>query len=83
MFTINELFVKKKEALEFLKRLHENMKEGAHLLIVDSAGSFSEVRVAGRKYMVYELIDFFPGFQKVVSENATWYRLLLIFRIHY
>jgi 25S rRNA (uracil2843-N3)-methyltransferase len=47
---------------------------GAFLLIVDSAGDFSEIRVGTKTYMVYTLLDYIKGFKKILMENARWYR---------
>jgi archaeosine-15-forming tRNA-guanine transglycosylase len=55
---MNELISTSKKAfVKFIAGLVENMKTGSHLLVVDSAGSFSEAQVNGHEYM-YGLISY-------------------------
>ena len=91
MFVMNELFVKKAQAMELVQSLVRNMKKGAHLLVkstaycgfdfsnsyakvVESAGSFSHLKVGNKTYMVHMLLDAIKDLQPVVSEDARWYR---------
>ncbi|KAJ3073339.1 hypothetical protein HDU98_001752 [Podochytrium sp. JEL0797] len=54
-FILNELLANsKREFVQFVKLLVMGMKEGACLVVVDSAGSFSEVNVGSRKKKVAE-----------------------------
>ncbi|ORX88752.1 hypothetical protein K493DRAFT_341096 [Basidiobolus meristosporus CBS 931.73] len=75
MFVMNELFVTKKRAMDMISLLIKNMRKGSHLLIVDSAGSFSNLKVGERTYMIYMLFDALKNhFAPVISDNARWYR---------
>ncbi|KAG9290602.1 hypothetical protein G9A89_011565 [Geosiphon pyriformis] len=74
MFVMNELFVNKKAAIEMIQLLAKNMRKGTHLLIVDSAGSFSNLNVGGKTYMIYFLLDALKEFDVVVSHDSVWYR---------
>lgn len=50
MFTLNELFgVSLPKATAFLLRLTTAMSSGAHLLVVDSPGSYSEIRLGKKR----------------------------------
>ncbi|KAI9494989.1 hypothetical protein BDB00DRAFT_955136 [Zychaea mexicana] len=74
MFVMNELFVKKAAAMEMVQSLVTNMKKGAHLLVVESAGSFSHLKVGNKTYMVHMLLDAIKDLQSVISDDARWYR---------
>ncbi|KAG0741176.1 hypothetical protein G6F57_008182 [Rhizopus arrhizus] len=74
MFVINELFVKKAAALNLIQTLVKSMKSGAHLLVVESAGSFSHLKVGNKTYMVYMLLDAIQDLELVISEDSRWYR---------
>ncbi|KAI9245174.1 hypothetical protein EDC94DRAFT_628688 [Helicostylum pulchrum] len=74
MFVMNELFVKKAPSMDLIQRLVKNMKKGAHLLVVESAGSFSHLKVGNKTYMVYMLLDAIKDLEVVVAEDSRWYR---------
>ncbi|KAI8089239.1 uncharacterized protein BX664DRAFT_280052 [Halteromyces radiatus] len=74
MFVMNELFVKKQSAMSLIQTLVASMKKGAYLLVVESAGSFSHLKVGNKTYMVYTLLDAIPDFECVISEDSRWYR---------
>ncbi|KAF7731022.1 hypothetical protein EC973_001068 [Apophysomyces ossiformis] len=74
MFVINELFVKKVPAMALIQSLVKTMKKGAHLLVVESAGSFSHLQVGNRTYMVYMLLDALKDLECIVAEDTRWYR---------
>ncbi|KAG2211680.1 hypothetical protein INT47_008777 [Mucor saturninus] len=74
MFVMNELFVKKAPAMALIQRLVKSMKKGAHLLVVESAGSFSQLKVGNKTYMVYMLLDALQDLELVVGEDSRWYR---------
>ncbi|CAG8514172.1 8517_t:CDS:10, partial [Ambispora leptoticha] len=42
--------------------------------ILDSAGSFSNIKIGENTYMIYFLLDALKGFTPVISNNSTWYR---------
>ncbi|KAG2186409.1 hypothetical protein INT43_002847 [Umbelopsis isabellina] len=74
MFVMNELFVNKAKAMALVQSLVKNMKKGAYLLVVDSAGSFSHLKVGGQTYMIYFLLDAIKSLEKVIGEDSKWYR---------
>ncbi|KAJ2962298.1 hypothetical protein NQZ79_g2528 [Umbelopsis isabellina] len=74
MFVMNELFVNKAKAMALVQNLVKNMKKGAYLLVVDSAGSFSHLKVGGQTYMIYFLLDAIKSLEKVIGEDSKWYR---------
>ncbi|KAJ3404678.1 hypothetical protein HDU80_002523 [Chytriomyces hyalinus] len=87
-FILNELLANsKKEFVAFVKVLVLGMKQGALLVVVDSAGSFSEVAVGTTSsklssqqqqqqptYMVYHLLDAIKAFEIVEQADSQWYR---------
>jgi len=75
LFTINELFNDRSKGLKFLSFLQKNMQQGAKLLILDSAGSFSHVKIGNSTHMIYKLCDYVEGFKVLHSEDSTWFRL--------
>ncbi|KAI8378530.1 hypothetical protein BD560DRAFT_389642 [Blakeslea trispora] len=74
MFVINELFVKKAAAMTLVQKMVKSMKKGAHLLVVESAGSFSHLKVGSKTYMVYTLLDAIQDLELVIGEDSRWYR---------
>ncbi|CAO0800325.1 unnamed protein product [Mucor circinelloides] len=74
MFVMNELFVKKAAAMALIQKMIKSMKKGAHLLVVESAGSFSHLKVGNKTYMVYMLLDAIQDLELVVGEDSRWYR---------
>lgn len=74
MFVMNELFVKKGPAMALIQKMIGCMKKNAHLLVVESAGSFSHLKVGNKTYMVYTLLDAIKDLEPVISEDARWYR---------
>ncbi len=83
MFTTNELFAASKvKTIELLKNITEQCKEGTLLLITESAGSYSEVKVGTKMFPVQMLTDHTlcginsNGPWEIVSQNdSIWYRL--------
>ncbi|CEP18015.1 hypothetical protein [Parasitella parasitica] len=78
MFVMNELFVKKAAAMALIQKMVETMKKGAHLLVVESAGSFSHLKVGDKTYMVYMLLDAIQDLELVVGEDSRWYRYAML-----
>ncbi|KAF9162389.1 hypothetical protein BGX20_001739 [Mortierella sp. AD010] len=74
MFVLNELFQDKKRTMLLLAKIVAVMPAGAHMLVVDSAGSFSNLKVGERVYMVYTLLDHLKDLEIVYQDDATWYR---------
>lgn len=44
------------------------------LKVVDSAGSFSELKVGKRTYATFVIFDALPQLEKVEGENSLWFR---------
>ncbi|RKP06159.1 hypothetical protein THASP1DRAFT_18836 [Thamnocephalis sphaerospora] len=60
MFVMNELFTDKRQAMR---------------LLVDSAGSFSNLKVGERTYMIYTVFDaLHEHFEPIAKEDSEWYR---------
>ncbi|KAF9193057.1 hypothetical protein BGZ51_004290 [Haplosporangium sp. Z 767] len=74
MFVLNELFQDKKRTMLLVAKVVAAMPKGAHMLVVDSAGSFSNLKVGERTYMVYMLLDHLKDLEIVYQDDATWYR---------
>ncbi|KAJ1964865.1 hypothetical protein GGI12_001164 [Dipsacomyces acuminosporus] len=75
MFVFNELFAEKANAMKFVKMIVKCVRPGAYFLLVDSAGSFSAVQVAGKSYMSYMFFDSLKQFfSPVISEDSKWFR---------
>lgn len=76
MFVLNELFqANKARAAQFITHLVKNLEINAYLLIVESAGSFSEIKVGNRDFMVFHLLDRVNSLEKVHSCDSTWHRI--------
>ncbi|KAF9976285.1 hypothetical protein BGZ73_008831 [Actinomortierella ambigua] len=74
LFVLNELFQDKKRTMLLVAKVVAAMRPGAHLLVADSAGSFSNLKVGERTYMVYMLLDHLKDLEIVYKDDATWYR---------
>ncbi|KAF9295963.1 hypothetical protein BGZ88_000985 [Linnemannia elongata] len=74
MFVLNELFQDKKRTMLLVAKIVAAMPSGAHMLVADSAGSFSNLKVGERTYMVYMLLDHLKSLEIVYQDDATWYR---------
>jgi 25S rRNA (uracil2843-N3)-methyltransferase len=92
MFTLNELFSTSiTRATAFLLALTESMSSGSWLLVVDSPGSYSEVKLGKgddsktKEYPMKWLLDHTllevacdgdnSKWTKVVSDDSRWFRL--------
>ncbi|KAF8457447.1 hypothetical protein BGX38DRAFT_1086158 [Terfezia claveryi] len=87
LFTTNELFTQStSNATAFLSSLGAKVSSGALLMIVESAGSYSMVKVGEREYPMPWLLDLIlvgrqgdedgnGVWKKIVSEDSNWYRL--------
>lgn len=80
-FTTNELVAESKQKFVALLRSLHRLKRGALFLVVESAGSYSEVLIGTKKFPVYYLLQFAlqspkqPAFELVQSTDSEWYRL--------
>ncbi|KAJ2704553.1 hypothetical protein FB645_003203 [Coemansia sp. IMI 203386] len=75
MFVFNELFSDKINVMNFVKAMVKNLRKDSHFLLVDSAGSFSSVKVGNRDYMSYMFFDSLSQhFTPVVSQDSRWFR---------
>lgn len=86
LFTTNELFTQSTvKATAFLSSLGDRVSIGTLLMVVESAGDYSTVKVGEREYPLTWLLDLIlvgrqdgesTGAWKVlVAEDSTWYRL--------
>ena len=84
MFTTNELYSQSTATTNrFLGGLAERVAAGAMLLVVESAGSYSLVKVGGREYPMTWLLDLVMlgkdgkggMWEKIVGEESRWFRL--------
>ncbi|SCU90942.1 LANO_0D10330g1_1 [Lachancea nothofagi CBS 11611] len=85
LFTTNELFMAEKaSSIRFFQRLNKDCASGCHLLIVESAGSYSHITVGTKKFPIQYLIDTLllgkrgqesTGAWDLVQEHdSLWYR---------
>lgn len=79
MFTTNELFAAQKAGtVKFLQSLSQ-CKEGTLLLIVESAGSYSEIQVGSKKfpvqYLIHHTLSMNNSWKLLESEDSRWYRV--------
>ncbi|SCU79125.1 LAME_0A07338g1_1 [Lachancea meyersii CBS 8951] len=85
LFTTNELFMAEKAAtIRFFQKLNQDCHSGCHLLIVESAGSYSHITVGSKKFPIQFLIDTLllgkrgqesTGAWDLVQEHdSLWYR---------
>ncbi|KAJ2078140.1 hypothetical protein GGI09_008102 [Coemansia sp. S100] len=75
MFIFNELFSDKANAMNFVKTIVKCVAPGNYFLLVDSAGSFSNIQINGKSYMSYMFFDSLSKhFTPVISEDSTWFR---------
>ncbi|RKO88103.1 hypothetical protein BDK51DRAFT_19192, partial [Blyttiomyces helicus] len=75
MFVLNELLATSKSGfVKLVTALVTHMPKGSLLLVVDSAGSFSDAKVGAGQYKVYTLLDAVQGLEAVVKEDSVWYR---------
>lgn len=85
-FLLNELLTTSKAGFaKFIKLLMESMAPGSFLLVVDSAGSFSECVVGSgasstnaesppSAHMVYKFLDAIHCLESLYSQDSVWYR---------
>ncbi|KAJ3128868.1 hypothetical protein HK098_003195 [Nowakowskiella sp. JEL0407] len=77
MFLLNELFASSKSAVvKLITTLVRTMKKDSLLLVVDSAGSFSNINVGGqeREYKIYMILDQLKDFEIIEKDDSRWYR---------
>lgn len=91
MFTLNELYsTSVAKTQQLLSKLTSTLHPGAHLLVVDSPGSYSTVSINGaeKKYPMQWLLDHTligsgkqgeavrePEWQKLLTDNSRWFRM--------
>ncbi|KAJ2004631.1 hypothetical protein GGI04_002445 [Coemansia thaxteri] len=75
MFVFNELFSDKSNAMNFVKTMVKCVAPGSYFLLVDSAGSFSSIKVGDKSYMSYMFFDSLgKHFTPIISEDSVWFR---------
>lgn len=85
LFTSNELFVESKAgAVKFFDNMAA-ARHGTIMVIVESAGSYSEIMVGSKKFPVHFLIHhrLDPAWELVESVDSEWYRLPEDIHLHY
>lgn len=86
LFTTNELFTQSTaKATAFISSLGDRVSIGALLMVVESAGDYSTVKVGEREYPMPWLLDLIlvgrqdkestGAWKKLVAEDSNWYRL--------
>lgn len=81
LFTTNELVAESKKGFIELFSSFKNLKKGALVVIVESAGSYSEVQIGTKKFPVHFLVHYTltrskpQQFDLVDSVDSEWYRL--------
>jgi len=86
LFTTNELFTQSTtKTTAFLSSLGDRVSIGALLVVVESAGDYSTVKVGEREYPMPWLLDLVlvgrqdeestGAWKKLVVEDSLWYRL--------
>ena len=76
-FVLNEILTSSKlKFARLVTQLTKHMPRNCLLLVVDSAGSFSETQIGSNseKYMLFDLLDAIKVLKKVTSHNSVWYR---------
>ncbi|KAI8914660.1 hypothetical protein EDD86DRAFT_260076 [Gorgonomyces haynaldii] len=75
MFLLNEILSSNKKGFVLLvQHLVKHMPKGSLLLVVDSAGSFSEVQMNEKTYMSWDFLDPLPQFEILEKQDSVWYR---------
>ncbi|RKP34489.1 hypothetical protein BJ085DRAFT_5638, partial [Dimargaris cristalligena] len=75
LFLMNELFCQQSKAMRLVTTLIKCLKPGKHFLLVDSAGSFSQIKIGNHTYMLYKVFDSLKQhFKPIISDNNQWYR---------
>ncbi|KAK4634487.1 25S rRNA (uridine(2843)-N(3))-methyltransferase [Fulvia fulva] len=90
LFTLNELYSNSvPKTQQLLSKLTSTLRAGAHLLVVDSPGSYSTVSINGaeKKYPMQWLLDYTligsgkqdviheHKWEKLVSDDSRWFRM--------
>lgn len=85
LFTTNELFhAKRAETVKFLHTLNANCKKDSYLLIAESAGSYSNIKIGTKQFPVQFLVDMIligkpgennGGWEIVQQSESCWYRV--------
>lgn len=74
-FLFNEIINTSKSGfVKIIQNLLANMQDGAFLLVIDSAGSFSETTIGGNVHMLFKFLDNLKSLEILEQSDATWYR---------
>jgi len=74
-FLFNEIInTNKKGFVKIIQTLIANMKDGSFLLVIDSAGSFSEASVGGNVHMLFKFLDNLKNFEILEQSDSRWFR---------
>lgn len=73
LFTTNELFMEDKAgSIRFFQKLNQECTSGCHLLIAESAGSYSHITVGTKKFPIQFLIDTLLLGKRGEEANGAW-----------
>ncbi|KAK9463575.1 uncharacterized protein V1516DRAFT_668141 [Lipomyces oligophaga] len=78
LFTTNELFAESKpRALNLLNLFSTLCKPGALLLFVESAGSYSNIKIGSKTFPIQFLLDhtLSTSWKTLISDDSSWFRL--------
>ncbi|KAK9471543.1 uncharacterized protein V1510DRAFT_419569 [Dipodascopsis tothii] len=78
LFTTNELFAQSRvRTMKLLSLITETAKPGTLFLVIESAGSYSDITVGSRTFPLHFLLDHAleMGWKCVHKNDATWFRV--------
>lgn len=74
-FLFNEIInTNKKGFVKIIQTLIANMKDGALLLVIDSAGSFSEATAGSNVHMLFKFLDNLKNLEILEQSDSRWFR---------
>jgi 25S rRNA (uracil2843-N3)-methyltransferase len=76
-FILNEIMSQSKASFaKLLTSLVPAIQSGAYFLVIDSAGSFSEFKLAEKddSFMLFKLLDQIKAFRVIEAYDSIWYR---------
>ena len=75
-FLFNEIINTSKIGfVKIIQTLISNMKDNCFLLVIDSAGSFSETTIGQEKsHMLYKFLDNLKDFRIIHGNDSIWFR---------
>ncbi|KAI9138521.1 hypothetical protein BKA69DRAFT_1031349 [Paraphysoderma sedebokerense] len=75
-FVLSELLATSKSStMSMISTLVAALPVGSYILLLDSAGSFSEITIGKNKYMIWMLFDMIKCLDVVEKSESRWYRV--------